>query len=108
MTDETASVALILGFQFVSELPPLQVSVNASGRFVSLPEKRAGTLSMNFDDRLAEEGWSYTITLPPSELETQLAFFLDEEGTLSGYRYSESSFSILDLTSGEISIELIR
>ena len=108
VTDETASAALILGFQFVSELPPLQVSVNASGRFVSLPEKRAGTLSMNFDDRLAQEGWSYNITLPPSELETQLAFFLDEEGTLSGYRYSESSFSILDLTSGEISIELIR
>ena len=63
---------------------------------------------MNFDDRLAQEGWSYNITLPPSELETQLAFFLDEEGTLSGYRYSESSFSILDLTSGEISILLIR
>ena len=106
--DETASAALVYITQFVSELLSLQVSVNASGRFVSLPEKRAGTLSMNFDDRLAEEGWSYTISLPPSALETQLAFFLDEEGTLSGYRYSESSFSILDLTSGEISISLIR
>ena len=107
-TDETALAALLLVFQFVSELPSLQVSVNASGRFLSLPEKRAGTLAMNFDDRLAQEGWSYKITLPPSELETQLAFFLDKKGTLNGYRYSESSFSILDLTSGEISISLIR
>jgi len=106
--DETASSALSYMTQFVSELPSLQVLVNSSGRFVSLPEKRAGDLNMNFDDRLAEEGWSYMITLPPSELETQLAFLLDEEGTLNGYRYSKSSFSILDLTSGTISILLTR
>ena len=64
-------------------------------RFISFPEERGGRLNLSFDDRSAQQGWSYSIEVSPSETETHLAILLRRDGTLNGFRYSDSTFSVL-------------